>query len=121
MIYDSQHAGRPAPRVPCLGRPEGRPRTLRNRRPTDRGGPLYFPRRPCVGALPIAHWARNGRSPLHFAARLAILVLQPWVQAWSGVEIAPQAIIGPGLYLGHFGPIIVGDTVLGSTSTCRRE
>ena len=62
----------------------------------------------------VAHWARNGRSPLHFAARLAMLVLQPWVPAWSGVEIAPQAIIGPGLYLGHYGPIIVGDTVLGS-------
>jgi serine O-acetyltransferase len=62
----------------------------------------------------VAHWARNGRSPLHFATRLAMLALQPWVTVWSGVEIAPQAIIGPGLYLGHSGPTIVGDTVLGS-------
>ena len=62
----------------------------------------------------VAHWARNGRSPLHFAVRLAMVVLQPWVTVWSGVEIAPRAIIGPGLYLGHSGPIIVGDTVLGS-------
>ena len=63
----------------------------------------------------VAHWAWNGRSPLHFAARLPLVVLQRWVEVWSGIGIAPTATIGPGLYLGHFGGVIVnGDAVLGS-------
>jgi serine O-acetyltransferase len=37
------------------------------------------------------------------------------VEVWSGIWIAPQATIGPGLYVGHFGGVIVsGDAVLGS-------
>jgi serine O-acetyltransferase len=63
----------------------------------------------------VAHWAWNGRSPLRLAARLPLLVLHRLVEVWSGVGIAPQAIIGPGLYIGHFGEVIVnGEAVLGS-------
>lgn len=62
-----------------------------------------------------AHWAWNGRTPTHLAARLPLLFLQRLVEVWSGIGIAPQARIGPGLYVGHFGGVIVnGDAVLGS-------
>jgi serine O-acetyltransferase len=43
------------------------------------------------------------------------LLLQRVVEVWSGIGIAPQAIIGAGLYVGHFGQVIVnGNAVLGS-------
>lgn len=62
-----------------------------------------------------AHWAWNGRSLAHLAARLPLLVLQRFVEVWTGIGIAPQATIGPGLYVGHFGGVIVnGDAVLGT-------
>lgn len=63
----------------------------------------------------IAHWAWNVRSPLHLAARLPLLFLHRWVWVWSGIDIAPQATIGPGLYIGHFGGVFIGgDAVLGN-------
>lgn len=63
----------------------------------------------------IAHWAWSGRSPLHLAARLPLLFLDRWVQVWSGMDIAPQATIGPGMYIGHFGGVfIAGDAVIGN-------
>src|SRR4051812_6000127 len=63
----------------------------------------------------IAHWAWSSRGPMHLAARLPLLLLQRWVEVWSGIGIAPQAIIGPGLYVGHFGGVIVnGNAVIGS-------
>lgn len=62
----------------------------------------------------LAHWAWNGRTPAHLAARLPLLVAQRFVEVWSGMSLAPQATIGPGLYVGHFGGVIVnGDAVLG--------
>jgi serine O-acetyltransferase len=74
----------------------------------------------CPGAVAsvhyrVAHWAWNGRSRLHLAARVPLLILHRLVEVWSGVGIAPQATIGPGLYIGHFGEVIVnGDAVLGN-------
>jgi serine O-acetyltransferase len=74
----------------------------------------------CPGAVAsvhyrVAHWAWNGSSPLHVAARVPLLFLHRLVEVWSGVGIAPRATIGPGLYVGHFGEVIVnGDAVLGS-------
>jgi serine O-acetyltransferase len=63
----------------------------------------------------VAHWAWNGGSPLHLAARVPLLILHRLVEVWSGVGIAPQATIGPGLYIGHFGEVIInGDAVLGT-------
>ena len=63
----------------------------------------------------LAHWAWSGRTPAHLAARLPLVVLQRLVEVWTGMSIAPQATIGPGLYVGHFGGVVVnGDAVLGA-------
>jgi serine O-acetyltransferase len=61
-----------------------------------------------------AHWAWSGRGPGRLVARVPLVVLQRWVEVWTGMSIAPQAVIGPGLYVGHFGGVFVGgDAVLG--------
>jgi len=63
--------------------------------------------------LSRAVWAR--RSPLALAARVPLLLVNRLVEVWSGVSLPPQAQIGPGLYIGHFGQIIVnGEAVLGA-------
>lgn len=65
----------------------------------------------------LAHWAWNGRTLAHLVARVPLLVAQRFVEVWSGVSIAPQATIGPGLYVGHFGGVVVnGDAVLGANT-----
>jgi serine O-acetyltransferase len=40
-------------------------------------------------------------------------LFQLFVEVATGIWILPQAEIGPGLYIGHFGEIIVGDTKFG--------
>jgi serine O-acetyltransferase len=55
---------------------------------------------------------------VRLAARLPLLVLQRVVEAWTGIGISPQAVIGPGLYVGHFGTTVVnGDAVLGANTS----
>ncbi|WP_285028985.1 DapH/DapD/GlmU-related protein [Mycolicibacterium sp. lyk4-40-TYG-92] len=63
----------------------------------------------------VAHWVWNGRGPLYLAARIPLLILQRFVEMWSGISIGPRALIGPGLHIDHFSGVIVsGDAVLGS-------
>lgn len=70
----------------------------------------------------VAHWAWAGRTPLRLASRLPLIFLQRLVEVWAGVGISPQAEIGPGLYIGHFGQIIVhGEARLGSNATLTQE
>ena len=52
-------------------------------------------------ALRQGPWARVALDPLYFALNLLVQVL------W-GIEISRRARIGPGLYIGHFGGIVVG-------------
>jgi serine O-acetyltransferase len=70
----------------------------------------------------IAHWAWSSRSPVRLALRVPLLVFQRLVEVWAGVGISPQAVIGPGLYIGHFGQIIVnGEARIGSNATISQE
>lgn len=63
----------------------------------------------------VAHWAWNGYGAGRMLARVPLVLLQRWVEVWTGMGIAPQAVIGPGLYVGHFGGVFVGGgAVLGS-------
>ena len=70
----------------------------------------------------IAHWAWSSRSPVHLVMRLPLIFFQRLVEVWSGVGISPQATIGPGLYLGHFGQVIInGGAVIGSNASLSQE
>jgi serine O-acetyltransferase len=78
----------------------------------------------CVASIHyrIAHWAWASRSPVHLALRLPLVFLQRLVEVWAGVGISPQAVIGPGLYIGHFGQIIVnGQARIGANATLSQE
>ena len=55
----------------------------------------------------VAHWAWSSRSPWHLLCGFPLIFAQRLVEVWSGVGISPQAVIGPGLYIGHFGQVIV--------------
>lgn len=66
-------------------------------------------------AYRLSRWVWASRSPVALAARIPLVVLNRLVEVWSGVSIPPQAIIGPGLYIGHFGQIIInGEAILGA-------
>lgn len=57
-------------------------------------------------ASPPARVARLGARLAHFAAARTVAVL-------FGIQIAERATIGPGLYIGHFGGVIIGPVTLG--------
>jgi len=70
----------------------------------------------------LAHWAWSSRSPWHLLMRFPLVFAQRLVEVWSGVGISPQAVIGPGLYIGHFGQVIVnGEARIGSNATLSQE
>jgi serine O-acetyltransferase len=70
----------------------------------------------------LAHWAWSSRSPWHLVLRVPLVLAQRLVEVWSGVGISPQAVIGPGLYIGHFGQVIVnGDARIGANATLSQE
>ena len=55
---------------------------------------------------PVARVARIGGRLLHFAATR-------FVEMTTGISIAERATIGRGLYIGHFGGVIIGVVTLG--------
>lgn len=70
----------------------------------------------------IAHWAWSSRSPVRLAMRIPLIFFQRLVEVWAGVGISPQAVIGPGLYIGHFGQIIInGEARIGANATLSQE
>ena len=70
----------------------------------------------------LAHWAWAARTPQRLVSRLPLIFFQRLVEVWAGVGISPQAVIGPGLYIGHFGQIIIhGEARLGSNATLTQE
>jgi serine O-acetyltransferase len=70
----------------------------------------------------LAHWAWSARTPVRLVSRVPLIFFQRLVEVWAGVGISPQAVIGPGLYIGHFGQIIVhGEARLGSNATLTQE
>jgi serine O-acetyltransferase len=65
-----------------------------------------------ASAVYRSHLPRPIKAPL---SALAILWLK-FIEMTTGISLPCQAIIGPGLYIGHFGNIFVGeDTVIGHT------
>jgi serine O-acetyltransferase len=51
-------------------------------------------------------WLRR-ENPIYFIPLLFTRALYPLIRIYSGLELSPKAQIGPGLYVGHFGPTIV--------------
>ena len=55
-----------------------------------------------------------GGRAVRVGARTAHWVANWAVEATTGISITARASIGPGLYISHFGGIIVGQAVLGA-------
>src|SRR5579871_24136 len=76
----------------------------------------------CPGALAgifyrIGHWMWNFQGSLACTLMLPFraiyIVMKRMVEVYSGISISPHAIIGPGLYINHFGSIFIGDSIIG--------
>ncbi len=60
----------------------------------------------------FTRWLMQCHIPLFGA------IIQRLVEVWTGISIPPEARIGPGLLIHHFGGIVInGNTVIGSDST----
>ncbi len=60
----------------------------------------------------LARWLMRAHIPL------VGVVLQRFSEVWTGISIPPEAIIGPGLLIQHFGGIVInGNAVIGSDCT----
>ena len=53
-----------------------------------------------------ALWLRR-KNPLCLPLYVLARLLYPLVRGYSGVELGPTAQIGPGLWIGHFGPTVL--------------
>jgi serine O-acetyltransferase len=67
-------------------------------------------------ALSVYRWDRSlttatKRGVLHGLARGVCSVARTWVRLVTGIHLDPDAKIGPGFYIGHFGSIYVGPGV----------
>jgi serine O-acetyltransferase len=64
----------------------------------------------------LGSWAgRRARfAPLRHALRIASFVLDHLVIALWGIHVDRDARIGPGLYIGHFGGVLIGPVTMGS-------
>jgi serine O-acetyltransferase len=64
-----------------------------------------------------ALWLRK-RNPLFFLLLLINRLFYPLVRLYSGLELSPRTQIGPGLWIGHFGPTVIhADVVAGKNLT----
>ena len=57
----------------------------------------------------VAHAIRLVRdeSPFHRLADLILMFIQKWIEIITSIDLPADCEIGDGLYIGHFGPIIV--------------
>lgn len=56
-------------------------------------------------------------APARLVRRIARLLrwcLTRWIQSTTGISIHPRARLGPGLYIGHFGGVVIGAVTTGS-------
>ncbi len=67
----------------------------------------------------LGHALWIGRSnPVLYALLVLNRSLYPLIRMYSGLELSPRAEIGPGLYVGHFGPTVIhASTVAGRNLT----
>jgi serine O-acetyltransferase len=66
----------------------------------------------------IASAVYRSRLPSRIKNVLLVLAVltQKWIEIVAGITIPYQALIGPGLYIGHFGNIVLGtDIIMGHT------
>ena len=64
----------------------------------------------------MAHAIRlvRRKSVFHRLADVVFIFLQKWMEIITSIELPADCEIGPGLYIGHFGPVIVnGQTKMG--------
>ena len=61
----------------------------------------------------VAHAVRlvRDRSIFHRLADVFLIFLQKWIEIITAIELPADCDIGPGLYIGHFGPIIINGRV----------
>jgi len=60
----------------------------------------------------LARWLMRAHIPLVGA------VLQRFIEVWTGISLPPEATVGPGFLIQHFGGIVVnGNAVIGSDCT----
>jgi len=69
-----------------------------------------------VAVFRFGHWLHTDAArPLAVPLKLPYLVAQKLIEIGTGIRIPARATIGPGLYIGHFGGIILhADTVMGA-------
>ena len=89
-----------------------------NRRFSPRSFALSLVTQPGILATTLyrfGHWAQNqGGLKGRWCRRVHELAKRP-VEVLTGISIAPTTHIGPGLYIAHFGGVIIGDDcVIGS-------
>ena len=67
----------------------------------------------------IAVWGyRFTRALMHAHIPLVGAIVQRLVEVWTGISIPPEAVIGPGLLIHHFGGIVInGKSVIGRDCT----
>jgi serine O-acetyltransferase len=58
---------------------------------------------------PIVRW--RGPRAIELLLRFGCQLARKVIEVITGISISPQATIGPGLYIGHFGGIFVGHGV----------
>jgi serine O-acetyltransferase len=70
----------------------------------------------------FGHWARERSVPLRALLDPLYHLLYFVVRVLWGIEISRQATIGPGLYIGHFGGIVVSrHAVIGANCNLSQE
>jgi serine O-acetyltransferase len=65
--------------------------------------------------LQHAVWGYHGR--LRFLVpplKVILMIVGRFVEVYTGIWISPRAEVGPGLYIGHFGGVILGEVKMGS-------
>lgn len=72
----------------------------------------------------IGHWIWGYRGRFAWLVaglRPFYIVLKRLVEIYTGASISPRAIIGPGLYINHFGSIFIGAVVIGENCNLSQE
>ncbi len=72
----------------------------------------------------IGHWMwypAELNPTFLFPLRAAYIVIKRLIEIYAGASLSPQARIGRGLYVGHFGSIFIGATTIGENCTLSHE
>jgi serine O-acetyltransferase len=67
-------------------------------------------------------WHYDGPlAPLVYLLRPIYICFKRLLEIYSGISLSPQALIGKGLYINHFGSIFVGKVVMGENCNLSHE